>query len=306
MTRDISSEWTGGTAGRLRGRDDINRLAIALGPVRTVVRTVDDSSPAMAVDWAAVGQDEKGSPLSQSYTDFRGGRLAINPLPVLEDRLDPADQIDVCVGQGLHEAFHSKHSRDIWLRTLLRPDGEREVPAFEPLRVAAWLLNVAEDVRIEALGTADWPGFAAYIERLLDWLWDEVEKRESGGVPEEVGITVASRLRVAFLGARYPDRIAGSPEVALEASWWADWRAAYAEGRVTASDTVRAGLDRLGEDPEVKREMAEMVRKDEEERKAHETLRQLIERMLDEGVDGAPRPCSSHRAEQSVLSEPDA
>ena len=306
MTRDISGDWAVGVAGRLRGKDDVNRLAIALGPVRSIIRCVDSSTPPMAVDWAAVGQDERGSPLSQSHTDFRGARIAINPLPVLEDRLDPADQIDVCVGQALHEAFHSKHSRDIWLRTLIKQDQFLDVPAFEPLRVAVWLLNVAEDPRIEGLGTADWPGFRPYVDRLLDWLWDEQARHGLTGVPDEVGHTVAERMRVAFLGARYPGRVTGSSEAAQEALWWADWRQAYADGRVDAPGTVQAGLDRLGQDPAVGREMAEMAAKDEQERRAAETLRQMIERLVAEGVEGAPDACSSRGAEQSVLTEEEA
>lgn len=300
----LSDDWTGGLHRGLRGRDVENRLALVLGPVQSVIRVVDPRTPPMRVEWAAVGRDASGSPLSMSATDFRGGRCVINPLPVLEDRLEPADQVDVSIGQALHEASHSKSTRDVWFSTLLRPkrnpdDWESEEPAFEPLRVAAWLLNVAEDVRVEGLTAAEWPGFAPYFDRLLDWLWEESNKREPAPTPHPA---LDARMRTAFMGARFFARAAATAPDASEMAWWRDWAADHVAGHCTPSETVQRGLDRLGEDEQAANEMAAMAVEDREQRKAGEDARRMLERLLAEGVDGM-QSCVMGEAEGSELSE---
>jgi hypothetical protein len=297
----LSGDWTGQIHRHLRGRPDSARLAIMLAPVQAAIRVVDPRNPPMRVLWATVGTRGDDLPYSQSYTDFRGGEIRINPLPVLEDKLDPDDQVDVCVGQGLHEATHSRHTRDLWFSTLLRtgPDG-REEPAFEPLRIAGWLLNIAEDIRGEGVTAADWPGFAPYFGRLLDWLWSEEMRREST-LPATTGHTVAERLRIAFFGARFRDRFhPADPEVAAECAWWRDWIDDYTAGRATPAETVRRGLDHVGEDPEAEAEMAGMAAQEAEARRAGEALRKLLEQLLREGVEGV-EACASDGPEASGL-----
>ena len=305
----LSDDWTGGLHRGLRGRDVENRLALVLGPVQSVIRVVDPRTPPMRVEWAAVGRDASGSPLSMSATDFRGGRCVINPLPVLEDKLDPADQVDVSIGQALHEASHSKSTRDVWFSTLLKKtyighEDQRHVeePAFEPLRVAAWLLNVAEDVRVEGLTAAEWPGFAPYFDRLLDWLWEESTKREPAETPRPA---LDARMRTAFMGARFFARASATAQDAEEMAWWRDWAADHVAGRCTPSETVQRGLDRLGEDEQAQREMSQMAVEDREQRKAGEDARKLLERLLREGVDGM-QSCVMGSAEESPLSQEEA
>jgi hypothetical protein len=248
----------------------------------------------MQVEWAAVGQDDRGHPLSQSYTDFRGARIAVNPLPVLENALDPGDQVDVCVFQALHEAGHSQHTRDLWFSTLLDTSSEEEKPRFEPLRVAAWLLNIAEDTRSEGLTVKEWPGFAGYFDRGLDWLWDEHQRGTEGQeAARSEHSALKDRMRLAFRGARFPERSASeTPAEAEEAAWWTKWQADYSAGALSPSGAVRRGLDRLAEDPAAEREMAEMTIRDAEDRKQAETMRQMLERLLAEGVDGVAKACA--------------
>jgi hypothetical protein len=307
MTRDLSSYWTGNAAARIDGRSDTHRLAVVLGMVRSVVRVIDSRTPRMEVDWAAVGSDDAGHPLSQSYTDFRGGRMALNPLPILDGKLDAATQVDVSIGQALHEASHSVHLRDIWYSTLLRPRdtirdgaiGPAELPVFEPMRLAVWLLNVAADAHDEGATAAEWPGFAGYFEVLLDWLWGEVDRGATMAEESALG----DALRTAFMGVRFHGRSpATTPQEAAEQDWWRGWADDYATGRLSPSETVRDGLDRLRQNPAVASEMAEMTIKDAEERKAGEDLRRLIERLAEEGVAGL-RACSGLLAEQSLLDE---
>ena len=300
--RDLSSSWSD-AARRVEGRPDVHRLAVALGLVRSVIRVVDNRTPPLTVDWAEVGSDDRGNPLSQSYTDFRGDRVAINPLPILDGRLDAAGQVDVSIGQGLHEASHSKETRALWYETLLRWDEENhEVPVFEPMRVAVWLLNIAEDVRVEGITAREWPGFAGYFDVLLDWLWGEVRQGEHLADDSALG----SALRLAFEGVRFPGRSpAKTPVEDAERDWWHEWSLDYLAGALSPSEAVRSGLERLAQDPRVEREMAEMQKEDEEERKASEDLRRMLERLAAEGVAGL-RACAGALAEQSTLNEQEA
>ena len=134
--------------------EDAVRLAIALGAVRSIVRVVDRTVPPLQVDWAA--HDPEAAVKSMSYTDFQNGQIRINPGPILDKGLDHGQALDVAAGFGLHEASHSQESRDRYkhlVRQERHPNGKsmHEVPAFSPMRVAAYLWNLVEDVRIERL-----------------------------------------------------------------------------------------------------------------------------------------------------------
>lgn len=319
-------DWTDGLHGRLRGQKPVTRLALAIAPVRSIVRVVDPRVPAVEVEWASVGQAQDGGWESQSATLFRQNTLVINPLPILEDKLEPREQVDVCIGQAVHEASHSKHLRGLWYETLLRREDvtdrmaveamrrdestlfnkatgapTREVPAFEPLRVAAWLLNVASDLHDEQATLADWPGFAEYIDAMLDWLWTEANRAQGTMTP------LRERMRVAFMGARFHDRASAyaKPQDAAEMAWWRQWAEDYAAGRTSPSEVVRAGLERLGEDEQSAQEMREMAAEEAEKREQGERLRQQVERLIREGVEGV-EGCVSRWAEASTLSESEA
>lgn len=284
MSRWLHDDWTGAAHRRLRGNADAaNRLAIVLGPVQSAIRVVDPRRPATRVLWATV---ESGR--SQSYTDFRGGEIRINPLPVLEDRLSPEEQVDVSIFQALHEAGHSRDTRALWYSTLLRTVEGREEPAFEPLRVATWLLNIAEDVRSEGNTQAEWPGFRGYFERGLDWLWSEQARREGFELPTGPGHTVVDRLRVAFIGARFRDRVDTPVDEALAAEydWWAAWQADHTAGRATPAETVGRGLDRIGQDPGAKREMEAEAEADRKAREEGEQARRQLQRLAEQGFEG--------------------
>lgn len=317
----LSSYWGRDTARALRGAANVeNRLAIALGPVRSVIRVIDDSRPPMSVDWCKVGNDAKGKPLSMSYTDFSSSRIAVNPLPILENKLPPDRAIDVVTGFAMHEASHAKHSRDRW-KYLIREEpkpaagvdglrgrtsGTREVPAFEPMRVAGYLWNLVEDVRIEAATSKEWRGFAAYFDNLLEWMWtDHLAEKVK---PETVvyGPKVDDKLKVVFFACRFPQWAADwadqmPEEVNTEIAWWQSWQRDYLADATDVPTTIQRALDHLGEDEDTKREMEEMAAAEKAERDRGEKIRAQIERLMKEGVGDAPMVCITEDGEVTPL-----
>lgn len=277
---------------------DARRLAIGLTPVRSVVRVIDPSG--MTVDWAAVGRDEEGRLLSNSYTDFSGkGRIAVNPVAILENKLPPGEQVDVSVGFGMHEASHAKHSRDV-VKVLMRKENGRDVPAFEPLKVAAWLLNLVEDVRIEAATSREWPGFAPYFGRVLDWMWDR-----GTGQATEYGPALKGKMKAVYAICRYPDRLAASEHTipAPEIDWWKGWQEDYLAGRHDAAATVKAALDHLNEDPKTRKEMEDLTEAERKEREAGERLAEQIRRLMDAASNEYGDACTTGSSRELVSEE---
>lgn len=302
----LSSAWAGSTEHRMgRASDKTVRLALALGAVKSLVRVVDRHVPAMSVDWARV--DEEAIVRSMSFSDLRGGRMFINPLPVVDGRLDHGAALDVVSGFALHKASHSQESRDRY-EVLIRKEKHRnrvnghnkewitEVPAFEPMRIAAYLWNVVEDVRIEQVTSGYWPGFAPYFDAVLDYMWADM--REHHELPVEYGPDVAGKLKTVFLSCRYPSQAALLPEpMQPEVAWWTTWQHDYLSDRVDTAATIQRALDHLAEDKATKKELDQMAAEEAKERARGEKMRAQIERLIREGVEGAYGVCITHEGE---------
>lgn len=313
----LSSYWAGESLRALHGAESVEtRLAIALGPVRSVIRVIDDSQPPMSVDWCKVGTDEHGKPLAMSYTDFKNSRIAVNPLPITEGKLDAGAAIDVVTGFAMHEASHAKHSRDRYTylikekhsEILTRRNGRpttQEVPAFEPMAVAAYLWNLVEDVRIEAATSREWRGFAAYFDNLLDWMWTN---HTATNLPTAYGSSVGERMKAVFIACRFPmyARRLLPADMQDEVEWWIAWQRDYLSDAVDTPTTIQRGLDHLGEDPATRKELDAMAAKEQAERVKGERLRAQIERLMAEGIDGAPAVCITEDGEVQPLTSEQA
>ena len=312
----LSSRWAGNSQRALRGASSMEtRLAIALTPVRSVIRVVDDNQPPMMVDWSKVGLDDKGKPLAMSYTDFAGSRIAINPLPIMDTKMDAGAAIDVVAGFALHEASHAKHSRDRWKYLIKQvPDAImarrgkpfREEPAFTPMRVASYLWNLVEDVRIEAATTKEWRGFGDYFTNLLDWMWTTTIETQ---VQPDIafGPKVEDRLKLVFIACRFPSKAAKMPAALQpEIAWWQAWQADYLSDATDTTTTIQRGLDRLGEDPDTAEEMEKMAADEKSERERGEKLRAQIERLMREGIGDAPMVCITEDGEVRPLTPVEA
>lgn len=303
----LADRWA---AGHLRAlsetQDQTVQLAIVLGACRSIVRVVDRTVPPLDVDWAAVVEGDDGLK-GMSYTDFGKGHIRLNPVPVLSR--DP-EALDICAGFGLHEASHSQESRDRYkflVKRVPHPNGKSdwEVPAFSPIRVAAYLWNLVEDVRIEEATSRRWPGFRPYFRKLLDWIWRELQRDpevvwdDQDVIPE----TLAGRLRIAFLTCRLPDRTPSTwtGDLAVERDWWKAWQHDYLTDAVDTPTTIQRALDHLAESEPVAKEMAEQAAAEKKEREAGERLRAQIERLIREGVTGAYGVCVSEDGEVTPL-----
>lgn len=314
----LSSSWAYGHAERMgRTSDKATRLALALGAIRSVIRVIDRHLPPMDVQWARV--DETAIVRSMSFSDLRGGKMHLNPCPITDGRLDHGAALDVCVGFGMHEASHSQESRDRY-EVLIRREpmpkvtmeeivdrkrairdektvfsaetGQpmREVPAFEPMRIAAYLWNVVEDVRIEQVTSGHWPGFAPYFDAVLDYMWSDM--REHHELPVEYGPDVAGKLKTVFLSCRYPAQAALLPApMQPEVGWWTAWQHDYLSDRVDTAATIQRALDHLAEDKATKKELDQMASEEAKERERGEKMRAQIERLIREGVEGAYGVC---------------
>lgn len=295
MTRSLSSWWAGSSHRAIDQTSDIAvRLALALTPVRSVIRVIDDHVPPMSVEWAAVNENGK----SVSATDFAGGRVVINPLPITEQKVTTATALDVCTGFAMHEAGHGKHSRDrfkylIKEETISVPGQTgsatrtitKEVPAFRPMRIAVYLWNVIEDVRIEAATSKNWPGFAPYFDAVLDYMWASMDR--SAVDPKIDNASLINRLRTVYTACRYPGQMHTlDPDEATEAAWWVDWQADYLTDRVDTPTTIQRGLDRLAQDEQCKKFMDQMTKQEKKEEAAGEKLRAQIDRLMREGIEG--------------------
>lgn len=268
------------------------RLALALNAVRSVVRIIDDTVPPLVVEWAAEGEHE-GKSFSMSYTDFKASHIRISPLPITERKLVTGAALDVCTGFALHEANHSKRSRRAFA-TLLDL-AQKEDPRATPLRVASWLMNLAEDVRIEAESNKEWPGFADYYQVVKDYMW-------SGQPITSYGPKVADKMKLIYIACRYPERIVPGflgkkKELAAEVAWWQAWQHDYLSGITDVATTIGRGIEHLGEDEKTRDEMQVMAGQEKAQREAGERLRQQLERLMQEGIEGAPMVCITDAGE---------
>jgi hypothetical protein len=298
-----ASWWSGGADRRMTEASMPIKLALALGAVKSVVRVIDRTIPPLSVDWAAENEDDAGKTRSMSYTDFKSGSIHVNPLPITAGKLDTSTALDVCVGFGMHEASHSQESRSRWTHLIKiernRINGqwrETERPAFRPMRIAAYLWNLVEDVRIEAVTSSHWPGFEPYFGAVLDFMWTDMAEH---GVPQYYGPELTDKLKVVYLTCRYPAEAnkLTDPIVVSEVAWWEKWQSDYLLGEADTPTTIQRALDHLAEDPETSKEMDGMTADEIKEQQAGERVRAQIERLMREGIEGAYGVCITHDGE---------
>ena len=313
MTRSLSSWWAGTSHRAINRTDDMAvRLALALTPVRSVMRVIDDHVPPMSVEWASISKDGK----SISATDFAGGRVVINPLPITEQKVTTSEALDVVTGFAMHEASHGKNSRDRY-RYLIKEEtisvpGQtgsatrtiiKEVPAFRPMRIAAYLWNVVEDVRIESVTSKKWPGSRAYFAAVLRYMWASMDRTAVD--PKVEGAALIKRLRTIFTACRYPDEINEllDPAEMTEAVWWQEWQDDYLSDRVDTPTTIQRGLDRLAQDEQCQKQMQKMSEQEKKEEAAGEKVRAQLDRLMREGIEGAYGFCITEDGEVVPLDE---
>jgi hypothetical protein len=273
----LSSWWASDVYKGFKGTSDVaTRLALVLQAVRTTIRAVDDTVPPLTVKW-----DDGGE---QSFTDFGGKIIAINPAPITgKDKMEDGEAIDVTTGFALHEASHSQYSREPY-ETIVKPT------ELSPMQIAGMLLNFVEDIRIESLTTEKYPGFAGYFERSLAWAWGKSQKN----LPKAWGPDLWTKMNAILVMIRFPEGPAALTDksFAAETPWWINWRDEYLAGKVDARTTIQRGIDRLAEDPKTKTELGEMAKAEEEMKEALKNLKEVFEKLMKEGMSKMGiKPC---------------
>jgi hypothetical protein len=243
-----SSYWNPWSKGTYKWSADINiRVALAMRAVQTTVQIIDDSGVRMSV----VPSTEMERTVA--FTDFQKNRIVISAKPIGDSKLNEGEAIDVMTGYGLHEASHSKYTRQVWDQ-LTKPS------ELKPLSVAGMCGNLLEDVRIERLTSEDFPGFAPYFEKTNAYMWPEVKP------PKDYGPDLTSKMNAAIAIVKWPvDSAKATARYPEEVEWWTQWNAAFKEDGSNLRERVEAALAHLRDATEEEKQKGESKEDDRAE-----------------------------------------
>lgn len=290
------SEWWGGWKTQMGwGSGQDTKLALALRNAEVLLNVIDDSE-----DTPMTVRFSETTDVPVSYTDFRNKRLVVSPKPFL-DGLPDGEAADIVSMFTMHEASHAKYTKAL--------AKDLETNPIEPVAVASMVMNVMEDERIERLTMREYPGFAEYFPKGLDYMWKNGAKP-----PEAYGPDLTSKLNAMIGFVRWPqhfDDAKWNPEKA----WWRAWFADYNEERVDHRTAIERALAHLrmptpeeqsggkskpdpksenGEQGEAGAELDKIAEDEEEMRKAGQAISDMIRKFLKEHGDKLKEFCT-HR-----------
>lgn len=288
-SKTTTTDWWGSSyrKGMSWTSDKTQKLAIALQHVISIVRTVDDNTPAMSVRWTA---DSDGD---ASYTDFTAKNIHISPEPVQSGKVSDAEALDIVTGYALHEASHALYTKPL-MDVVTKPH------VIHPSEVSALLMNVLEDPRVEGLTAREYPGFAEYIDKALAYSWT---KRPSEANPAIWG-NLGQKLNSVIVMARWSKNIrnekwktdAKTNTLVMEDAsfdpeipWWAAWLNDYLDGKTLIRDAVQTAIDHL-----MDKELEERIEQSKAREAAGQELADILgqmKKLMDElGIDS---PCDA-------------
>lgn len=137
--------------------DDAVRMAMIQRAATSLIRVVSPDVKPSDVAFAPVGT---------STVDIAGeGHQITLPTSVIKGK-DIYEDIDAVAGYGIHEAYHLNDSvplikNDTVVAKMLNNEGWE-----------AQLIKFIEDMRVNALGNADNPGFSHYIDEVYDRIYE--------------------------------------------------------------------------------------------------------------------------------------
>lgn len=298
----LTDWWHGyGYSGSGGGQDE-RKLAIALGAIRTTVSVINDSGKKYSVEFA----DDSGTQ-PQSYTAYQDRRIVVSPQALLDSSVNESDGIEISSGFGLHEASHAQYSEST-VKALMEPT------ELTPITVTSLLHNLLEDLRIERLTSAKFPGFESYFDEANAYLW----KKTSAHAPREWGGkdgTIESKLGSIIGSAKWPveygEIVDASSDQRLkdEYPWWKDWGQRYVQGGDLRGLLVEA-MNRLRADPETAKQLAEREKQEKAFEKSQgvdftdmgdEEFSQWLEQMRQQlKAQTKLQPCPSHSGGQKM------
>lgn len=246
--------WGGGYSNS--GSSELTRkLAVAQGAVATTVNVINDTGKRYQVEFA---DDTNTAPMSATMYDE--ARIVVSPQALLDAKIDQGEAIEITTGYALHEGSHVQYSEPLV--------GALKTPTLlEPLRVAALLHNILEDLRIERLTGEKFPGFVDYFVKANGYLWgvqkDKVPKTWGGA---QNGIE--DKLNSVILMAKWPEQyepiVKNDPGLTSQWPWWRKWAEQYRQEKAEIRPSIIAALRRLAEDPETKKQMDQMTKQEQD------------------------------------------
>jgi hypothetical protein len=266
-----------------------SRLAIALGVISTTIQAVRSKAGRYRVKLASAEQEKQGP---TSYTSLSDEEIVVSPAALLDPKLDERAAIEISTGWGLHEAGHTEWTEEPY-NDIIKPF------PLAPKAVAAILLNVLEDVRIERLMGEGFPGFAPYFQASLDYLWTIPIRDEAGKLVQKngtwVGTDLNDKINWVIRTLRWPKEFKeiidkelrqGLPNAGnsvVEFDWWRGLLADYDEGRLGARETLIEALARLASsDEKTQQEMKDQQQQEEAIDRAIKDLQGQIDAAIKE------------------------
>lgn len=228
------------------------KLAIALKAVQTTVNVVNTTGQRYVVSFADDSPD-----VQTSFTDFDEKRVVVSPQPLLDSSLSQDDAIEIITGYGNHEASHVRDTEPI-------KDALAFPELIEPLTVAQRILNIIEDQRIERNTSELFPGFAAYFEKMLAYLWKRTEKHK----PKEWGPDLMAKLNAVLMAVRWPEEFEPTAiqndELYEHFNWTRDWSERYLAGDLEPRQAIVEMMLHLKADPETEKQLQELADREKE------------------------------------------
>jgi hypothetical protein len=287
--KKISNFWSdwGYDSKSYSGTDSelVKKLAIALKAVSSTVAVINDTGAKFRVKFASEDTGESPS----SYTDFTGKEIVVSPQALLDTSIDSDLGIEITTGWALHEGSHVKYSTSVF-------DDLKKPSALEPASVGHLLWNLLEDIRIESLTAAQFPGFAEFFTTHNKYLWNLADPHK----PKEWGPELQQKLGSVILMTKWPNEYEptamADPRLAEEFPWWQTWWKAYLDGSKDMRKSLIEALDHLNEDPETKKQMQERADEEKKAGDAQKMNKEQFEKFLEqlkEMFKGGLEPCPS-------------
>lgn len=286
------------------GSELTRRLVVAVKAITTTVSVINTTGKRYKVELAA---DTKDQPVS--YTNYGEQRIVVSPQALLDTTIEPDYGIEVTTGYSLHEASHAQYSESLI-------DALRLPSVLRPQSIAHLLHNLLEDLRIEFLTAAKFPGFASYLDSQREYMWKSTEHL----IPKEWGPTLSEKSNAFIAMVKWPNEYEATakadPALAKEWPWWRQWATAYVDGKEPIRMGVIRALEHLAEDEDTRKEMDELSQAEQQCEKQNgstpitdEEFKELMDQLkelLDKGgkvIDPCPSPGNQPGGAQFELTE---
>lgn len=208
VNRRMARWWTGAS----NSTEDSVKLALTLKSQRAVLQVMD-SENALTVNYSQ--QDEAA---------WDGAGNVVIPSRPARDAKDLYEAINITSGFTVHEAAHSKNTRQI--------DSTRLRGYMKTNPLNAILVDLLEDDRIEVIEMQENPGFQGYLDNRDEYIWNTYDvKSLLGNLPKD------------YKEADYKQKLAAASTI-LAPTWEERARSVLDPSYYPLLDAVKEHLDK--------------------------------------------------------------